>query len=683
MAKDNGEQLANLLLKWEEAWDSGQEFTASELCPDAPELAEHLEQQISILKRMAWMKEDASLPDRSGSHDNLVGSVFANRYEIKSLLSFGGFGVVYLGFDRELEREVAIKVSRQDKPTANTAVLLEEAKRTAKLRHPGIVSVFDVGREGDQLFVVTEFVAGMTLDDAIERERPNSQQSARIIAEIAGALQFAHEKNFVHNDIKPLNILIDQTGRPLLSDFGSATSLGQAANERDEASGTLPYMAPEKLGEPSVKGDTRSDIYSLGIVFYQLLTGRLPFEAASPLTLREQVINQAPLPPRSLDTAVPKQLEMICLKCLSKNPDERYQTASELKHELTEFGTSKAKGKSFTFLAFMSILVLAVTALWFAATRDWLSSDQIAVGQAFVINEEGTHSNAIAFSPSGKTLVSGGMDNTVHVWDVTNGRREKVLSGHENWILSLTFSIDGEYVFTGSGGFGINESMSIGDDHTIREWSVSNGEEIRKYIGHKSPVRSVAINRDNDTIASASEDGTARLWDRLTGEETLQFAVEEGFPTSVAFSSLKQFVLVGTNKGKILVWDVLDNKIARSIAAHEGHIHLVAVSPNERTFLSASSDGTAKLWSDRSKSLRFSCTHSDAVLSVAFSPDSTRFLTGSDDGVVRLWDTATGKELHRYYGHLGNVWSVAVSPDGKLAASAGNDKTIRFWRLPP
>jgi serine/threonine-protein kinase len=676
------ERLAELLLQWEEAWDSGQELTASELCSDAPELAEHLDQQISILKRMAWMKEDASLSEHADAQDSLIGSIFGNRYEIKSLLSYGGFGVVYAGYDRELERDVAVKILRRDKKAVKQANLLEEAKRTAKLRHPGIVPVFDVGRQDELVFVVTEYVAGRTLADAIEHDRPTIIQSAGIIAEIADALKFAHQNNFVHNDIKPSNILIDQTGRPILSDFGSATTLGQAVNESDEASGTLPYMAPEKLRDPSNNGDTRSDIYSLGVVFYQLLTGRLPFETASPLRLREQVINQSPLQPRSQDPAIPKQLEVICLKCLSKDPSERYQTASELKHDLTVFGTAKAKRKSFTLLVFMSILVLSVTALWFVTTSDWLSSDQIAVGQVFIIKEEGTHSNAIAFSPNGKMLVSGGMDSIVHVWDVTNGSKENSLVGHENWILSLTFSSDGEYVFTGSGGFGINESMSIGNDHTIREWSVSNGKEVRKYIGHKKPVRGVAINRDNDTIASASADGTVRLWDRQTGGEKLQIALKEGFPTSVVFSSLKRFVLVGTNKGKILVWDVLDNKIARSIAAHEGHIHLVAVSPNQRTFLSASSDGTAKLWSDRSKSLRFACPHSDAVLSIAFSPDSTRFLTGSDDGLVRLWDTATGKELHRFYGHLGNVWSVAISPDGKLAASAGNDMTIRFWRLP-
>lgn len=670
------DKLASLLLQWEEAWDLGDEISAEDLCTESPELTALLEQQISVLKKMAWMKssatdEEASEPD----HDSLVGKSLVDRYRIESILGEGGSGRVYRGFDTELERFVAIKVSKLDGRLEQTDRLLEEARRIAKLRHPGIVPVFDVGRHDGMLFIVAELIDGPSLSGWISGGKSKPVDAAKLIASVADGLHFAHTQGFVHRDIKPDNILIDERGNPKISDFGTAVSI-----EDDHAiqSGTLPFMAPEQLANECESPDIRTDVYALGVVFYELLTGELPYKARNPAALREQILTEKPAPPCSINPVIPKRLQNVCLRSLSKDPAERYATAKELSDDIRQ-SLDSPRWSPVVIVSLMFVLLISLIAA-VVINKPWQVSE--AVGQVLQISTKGTHANSIAYSPDGQFLATAGMDCLVHIWDTSTGKEIQTLVGHRNWIRDSAFSPDGQFLFTSSGGTQVNGQPKPGDDHTIRVWSVLSGKEIKCFEEHVKPVVSIDISADGEHMASGSEDSTVRVWNVQTGEESSRFEFDDGLPSAVAFEPESRNLLVAGSDGMVRFYDFLSGREVTQMEAHAGRIWDIAVAPNKRIFLTGGADRTAKLWTVRTKSVRSVCQHDDVVLTVAFSNDSTRFLTGSEDGTVRLWDTSSGKELHRFTGHLGGIWSVKFSPDGVFAASASNDATIRFWLLP-
>jgi serine/threonine protein kinase len=259
----------------------------------------------------------------------------AGRYRLDFLIGEGGFGRVYRGFDTWLERPVAVKVPRVDRPVTIPEVDLcrLEARKVARLKHPNIVAVHDVGQDSGTCFIVSEWIDGVDLATRIKDDRPSFRESARIVAEVADALDHAHRMGYIHRDIKPANILLDHQGQAYLTDFGIAVVEEELLRDIS-AAGTLPYMAPEQLAENLGPGDHRADLYALGVVLYESLTGRRPFRSATTIGLREQILDGRPSPPRSIEPSLPEQLEQICLRCLAKRPEDRYPMADLLAADL-------------------------------------------------------------------------------------------------------------------------------------------------------------------------------------------------------------------------------------------------------------------------------------------------------------------------------------------------------------
>jgi serine/threonine protein kinase/formylglycine-generating enzyme required for sulfatase activity len=258
------------------------------------------------------------------------------RYRVTKELGRGGFGVVYEGYDDELRRPVAIKVAHRHlvaEPEAAEAYLTE-ARVLAALDHAHIVPVYDVGRTDDGLcYVVSKFIAGSDLKAKLAAGRPSFPESAGLVATVAEALHHAHRMGLVHRDIKPANILIDAAGNPFVADFGLALheeDLGRGSG----FAGTPAYMSPEQASGEGHRVDGRSDIFSLGVVFYELLTGRRPFRAGRQSDVLNQIITLEARPLRQVDDAIPKELERICLKALAKRASERYTTAADLAEDL-------------------------------------------------------------------------------------------------------------------------------------------------------------------------------------------------------------------------------------------------------------------------------------------------------------------------------------------------------------
>jgi len=321
-------------------------------------------------------------PGRSASEDPAGDTLAASpqltqprqigRYRIERLLGKGGFGSVYLAHDDQLQRLVAVKVAHRDrrsgreggavylsdartdvsavtpalKKPEDAAAYLAEARAAAGLDHPNIVPVYDFGSTEDcPCFIVSKYIEGSPLTERIKSNRLSLVESAQLVATVAEALHYAHRKRLAHRDVKPGNILIDTTGTPFVVDFGLALK-EENIGKGFRYAGTPAYMSPEQARGEGHRVDGRSDIFGLGVVFYELLTGRRPFNGNSVAELLEQVRSAEPRPPRQHDDAIPKELERICMKALSKRASERYSTAREMGEDLRQWITTRDIARS-------------------------------------------------------------------------------------------------------------------------------------------------------------------------------------------------------------------------------------------------------------------------------------------------------------------------------------------------
>ena len=328
------ELLAELLLQWEELYERGQDSSPHELCRDRLHLIDELGKRIVAMKATNWLNNpDCPADSPTAATSQSAGKVLCGRYRLDDLIATGGFAEVWRAFDTELQRIVAIKLPKPNR-LASATNFITEARRVARLKHPGIVPVFDVGTEGNNCFIVSEYVEGGSLGDRLTKLPPSQKETSRWLTEIAAALEYAHLHDVIHRDIKPANILIDHHGRALLADFGIAQS-AQKTGTFAPSLGTLRYMSPEQLEGKAAT--PQSDVYSLGVVLHECLTGRLPYSSNEPSVLRREIVGGA----KQFAKDGTATLLDVCQKAMKRLPHERHTSAAHFATEL-----DKAAGKA-------------------------------------------------------------------------------------------------------------------------------------------------------------------------------------------------------------------------------------------------------------------------------------------------------------------------------------------------
>ncbi len=347
--------LADLLSVWQRQREEGRDVPATVLCPDRPELAEELQRRIGALRRLEDLARGATPADDTQTKLSAGPAGDATRprtatarrgtpavpgYEILGELGRGGMGVVYKARQLGLDRLVALKMilAGGHAGAAELARFKTEGEAVARLQHVNIVQIHEVGEHDGLPFFSLEFCGGGSLERKLAGTPLTPADAAALVESLARAMQAAHDKGVVHRDLKPANVLLADDGTPKITDFGLAKKLDEAGQTTTGAvMGTPPYMAPEQAGAKAYRVGPATDVYALGAMLYECLTGRPPFRAASTMDTLMQVMSDEPVPPHQMQPRTPRDLETICLKCLQKDPAKRYASAHDLAEDLRRF----------------------------------------------------------------------------------------------------------------------------------------------------------------------------------------------------------------------------------------------------------------------------------------------------------------------------------------------------------
>jgi WD40 repeat protein len=583
-------------------------------------------------------------------------------YEIIEVIARAGMGIVYRARQVSLDRIVALKMVQPGgrEPEDLERFLHTEARAVAGLDHPHIVPVYDFGTCEGRPFFSMKLIEGGSLDRHLARFTADPKAAARLLATAARAVHHAHQRGLLHRDLKPANILLDSKDQPHVTDFGLARRVegGSGQTQQGAIIGTPAYMAPEQAAAAPVL-TTAVDVFGLGAILYELLTGRPPFRAATVLDTLIAVRTQEPSRPRALNPKADRDLETICLKCLEKDPARRYGSAEALADDLERWlhGESirarrapvrervwKWCRRNPGWTAFLSVLCgsLIVQSVFQATSKAQLAEER---------------NNAVAQQKAADELRAEAEEGK-RVERELRQQAQEALARAETNLYFNRITLASQY-WQGS-KVGTAELTLDACPPGLRQWEwhylkrLCHAELLTLTRG--SAIFDVAYSPDGRRLVTTSGHDLT-LWDALTGQELLFLPgrFEDGQTTGVAFSPDGKRLVGGG--GTHQVWRTVDGKPEKVEARGVVRIRDAATG----------------------KELLTLAPQRAIVWGVAFSPDGRRVATAGDSGEVKVWDAATGQQLLDLRGHTNTAWRVAFSPDGKHLASTSKDDTARLW----
>jgi len=621
-------------------------------------------------------------PPADGSH---LGTL-AN-FTIVRIVGRGGMGIVLHAVDTCLQRDVAIKILDPELSKDEMAVkrFCRESRAAASISHENVVAVHQVEEDEEKQvpFLVMELISGESLEKKLEREgRLPLNEIVRIGMQTAAGLAAAHEKGLIHRDIKPANILLERTGlRVKLSDFGLARTVEDVRLTRTGlVAGTPLYMSPEQASGEEL--DARSDLFSLGVVLYELAAGEPPFTGKTPLAVLKRLTEEQPRPLSERNPDLPEWFVHIVEKLLAKNPKDRFQSAREVADTLEHFWAllkssqtvacpkkkSPSPWKAVMVGAAAGLLTLALGAavvFFFGPRRD--SAAQIPE-PLHVLKGNAGPLWSLAVSSDGQHLAAGADDGTVKYWDIAGDRVAWTLPAHQTPIWALALSPKGDYLATGS------------DDGHTKIWEVRTQNEVHT-LPKIGGVRALAFDADGKRILTGGRDHSVKVWDVGTQAELLTTVGHDSLVSAVAFApDGKSFASASADKS-IKIWDANSGKMKLKLTNHERGVYGIAFAPNSRYLVSGGWDRTVRLWDlDSGTQIAKFDEHTQDVWSVAFNPEGTLFASAGEDQMVRIWDVATKKEIHSFRGSTAAILNVRFSESGCIVAG-GKDGVARIWRF--
>ena len=597
-------------------------------------------------------------------------------FQISRVIGRGGMGVVLEAFDPHLQRPVAIKVLSRQFQDNQSAIerFCREGRAAASVSHEHVVPMYQVARieDGEIAFLVMQFIKGETLQARLEREAPMPpSEVARIAMQIAAGLSVAHEIGLVHRDIKPGNVLLEQTtDRVKLTDFGLARSTDDVKlTQTGMLIGTALYMSPEQAIGKTI--DERSDLFSLGAVMYEMATGISAFEAPTAVGVIKQIMDQQPKAPRQVNPKIGKPLSDLIMQLLKKKPSDRPDSAGLVAKALASIVTEHGP------ISPLQVPSVASTTVRNLARRDTVASRILAwtgwgiaalmLGGMFLpmlLGHPpwlGSHKNEIPISvvwnsPTGPR-------------DVTSKFPSIVLGDNPGTVWSISFSPDGEAIAAGVG------------DGSVRIWDIENQKVTRSFHAHDGNVWRVQFHPALDLIATAGDDAMVKLWDASTFE--LKFAWKaDNSVRGLAFSPNQNVLVAGDRAGKLHVYDIETGE-ETDTHSQEGTVLGLDFSADGKSIVTVGSDKTVRVFDSATFDQRQSMTgHAGPIYNVAFAPDGPLIASVGWKSDIWVWNSETGENVLTLDGDGGDNWGVSFLGRNASHLVAGNqDGSTLLWRL--